>query len=392
MSAQSSTRVKAGPEFLDSSQGPFCRFLEENAFLRPHTMRDPLIALGLRSRPSIPEKSGSAVQRLLLLLFDFIAEVDPLETGTLTDRFDMYRLLADSSDDPERLEALIQACAEVCKRVTERLATQRRDQKAETAALLGLVHDTLLELSGSDADFTSKFGDSMKRFDGLSDIDDVRQLKVQLAREVALVRQLAAERQKNWEDAYGILVERVHALEENLTQTRVAASIDAVTRVATRSVFETACQEWLGSARRFVLALIDVDRLKSINDTYGHQVGDRTLATIANALKDSFRADLDVVARYGGDEFVLLARDMSFRQTESRLRMLMQSLRSSPIDLGSGRSITITLSCGMAEYSAGDTLESLVERADAAMYESKRVGGDRIAAREKPTLRSMMQH
>ena len=189
------------------------------------------------------------------------------------------------------------------------------------------------------------------------------------------------------------LSDRVRTLEARLVETTRAATVDPLTQLTTRGAFEAIAREWLASPRRqFVLALIDIDKLKFINDAHGHQAGDRAIVAVATALKNSFRADVDVVARYGGDEFALLAHDVGFRQAETRLRMLVASLRSSPIELVVGESMTLTVSCGMAECSAGDTLESLNERADAAMYEAKRAGRDRIVAKDKPTLRSLRQH
>jgi diguanylate cyclase (GGDEF)-like protein len=141
-----------------------------------------------------------------------------------------------------------------------------------------------------------------------------------------------------------------------------------------------------------VLALIDLDGLKTINDTYGHPAGDLAIRTVANALKSSFRMTVDVVARYGGDEFALLARDIGFREVEKRLRLVVSSLQATPIELGEGAPVALTVSCGMAEFTAGDTLDSLVERADKALYEAKRSGRDRIVSKPKPTLRSLLRH
>jgi diguanylate cyclase (GGDEF)-like protein len=358
-------------------------------------MRDPLIALGLRPGTAAADASGSpagATQRLLNVLLEFIAEIDPIDTGTLVDRVEMYRLLAASEVDVQQLTAVTDACAAACRQVRERVEKQRQAQKTEIAALVALVHETLGTLAGSEQGFHSNFGESMNRMEELSRVDDVRQLKLQLAREIALVRQIAVARQKAWEETCVSLTDRVRTLEERLTETKRAATIDPLTQLTSRGAFDTTVNEWLASpSRPFVLALLDLDKLKAINDTYGHPAGDRAIVTVAAALKNSFRS-VDVVARYGGDEFALLARDVGFQQVEKRLRMLATSLQSSPIELPDGQSMRVTVSCGMAEYSAGDTLASLIERADTALYDAKRAGRDRIMSKQKPTLRSLMQH
>jgi diguanylate cyclase len=359
-------------------------------------MRDPLIALGLRSRPvsSDPsdDTSSAAMQRLLNVLLEFITAVDPIDTGTLIDRVEMYRLLASSETDVQQLTAMTDTCATACGQVRERVVKQREEQKNEIVALVALVHETLGTLAGTEDGFHSNFGESMNRIEDLYRVDDVRLLKLQLAREVAMVRQLAVTRQRAWEETCVTLTDRVRTLEQRLNETAIEANVDTLTQLARRGSFEALVREALGSLRKqFVLALIDLDDLKSINDTHGHPTGDRAIVTVATALKQSFRS-FDVVARYGGDEFALLARDVGFQQVEKRLKMLTTSLQSSPIELTDGQSMRLTVSCGMAEYSAGDSLESLVERADRALYDAKRAGRDRIVSNQKPTLRSLMQH
>jgi diguanylate cyclase (GGDEF)-like protein len=355
-------------------------------------MRDPLIALGLRPQPANPDPSAVA-QRLLDLLIEFVSDVDPVDTGTVLDRVDMYQRLHQANTDPEHLTTMTDACAEACRQVRERVKRHRRDQKTEMEALVALVHETLGTLAGTESGFHSDVGDSMNRIEALTRVDDVRQLKVQLAREIAQVRRLAIERQQAWEQTSLSLNDRVRTLEARLIETTRAATVDPLTQLTTRGAFESIAREWLASPRtQFVLALIDIDKLKFINDAHGHQAGDRAIVAVASALRNSFRADVDVVARYGGDEFALLAHDVGFRQAETRLRMLVTSLQSSPIELVAGESMTLTVSCGMAACSAGDTLESLNERADAALYEAKRAGRDRIIAKDKPTLRSLRQH
>jgi len=360
-------------------------------------MRDPLIALGLRSRPASPDpsvgtSSSGAAQRLLNILLEFISEVDPIETGTLVDRVEMYRLLAESETDVEHLTPMTDACEAVCGQVRGRVKKQREDQKKEIVALAALVHETLGALAGTEQGFHSNVGESMNRIEELTRVDDIRQVKMQLAREVTLVRQLAVTRQKAWEERSAYLTERVRSLEQRLNETTIEATVDTLTQLTRRGAFEELVREVLASPRKqFVIALIDLDKLKFLNDTYGHPAGDRAIVMVADTLKSSFRS-FDVVARYGGDEFALLARDVGLQQVERRLRMLSASLHSSAIELADGQSMRVTVSCGMAEYSAGDSLESLIERADGALYDAKRAGRDRIMSKEKPTLRSLMQH
>ena len=107
------------------------------------------------------------------------------------------------------------------------------------------------------------------------------------------------------------------------------------------------------------------------------------------ALKNSVRQKRDVVARIGGDEFAMLIADLTLPQAESRLRMLSSSLASAKVETANGAPLVLTLSCGLAELSAGDTVESLMERADRALYEAKSSGKNRVRTKVKPTLREL---
>ncbi len=163
--------------------------------------------------------------------------------------------------------------------------------------------------------------------------------------------------------------------------TREEATLDPLTRIMNRGGFDRACRQWMTTEKlQFVLAMVDVDNFKRINDVHGHGLGDRALTAVAQALKNSVRQDRDVVARIGGDEFAMLISDLSLPQAESRLRMLSASLAGANVETASGAPLTLTLSCGLAELSAGDTVESLMERADRALYEAKNLGKNRVVA------------
>lgn len=129
--------------------------------------------------------------------------------------------------------------------------------------------------------------------------------------------------------------------------------------------------------RGFSLMMIDSDHLKEINDTYGHAAGDRLIQTIANVIRNAIKST-DVVARYGGDEFICLlpgASQQAALQVGERIR---QRLAEEPLPIDNGH-IAITVSIGIATYPAhGTTMEDLSKSADRALYVSKAKGRDRV--------------
>jgi len=362
--------------------------------------RDDLIALGLRTQEQLASTSTYArephfepVERLLTMLRDLIAVVELPDAGSLHQCIEDCRKAVSVAGDLAIVNGAVDACTEACAKALTQIDGQRVDQKKEIASLLDMVHEAMAIVSGDGHSFNRHLGQTMDRFEALARMEDVQQLKAKLVREVTALRQTAAERQLVFEGTLEKFNHRVKALEHQVTRTREEAALDPLTRIANRGGFDRACQEWLENEHmQFVLALIDLDDFKRINDDHGHGVGDRALTVVAQALKQSVREGHDVVARFGGDEFTMLIRDVTLRQAERRLRMLVASLATANLETPTGGSLTLTLSCGVAEHSAGDTMESLIERADKALYEAKRLGKNRIVTRDKPTMRELLQH
>jgi diguanylate cyclase len=359
-------------------------------------IKDDLIALGLGQR-SRPQDNGPVVhndslrmpiEKLLTLLRDFVAAVELADEGTLYDTIERCRKAVVSAKDAHSILASVDACHDACHQVLGELDRQRLEQKEEIATLVDMVREALAIVSGDGEHFNTHLGSSMERFEALVHINDVKQLKVKLVQEIGDLRHIAEERQKAWNATCATFNEKVTSLERQLNTTKQEASIDPLTRIPNRGAFDRSCREWLTSDRaQFVLAMIDVDHFKVVNDTYGHVTGDRTLIAVAHALRNSVRSKSDVVARIGGDEFALLVADLNLRQVESRLRMLNSSLSS--VAFETTPPLKLTLSCGVAEYSSGDTAATLMERADSALYEAKRLGRNRVIGKAKPTLRDL---
>ncbi|HUU35581.1 MAG TPA: GGDEF domain-containing protein, partial [Vicinamibacterales bacterium] len=192
-----------------------------------------------------------------------------------------------------------------------------------------------------------------------------------------------------WEETAKTLSQRVATLERDLSVVKGEAATDSLTGIANRRGFDETCERWFSlSQPNFILAILDVDDFKHINDTAGHAAGDDVLRYVARVLMQSFRAD-DLVARVGGDEFAVLAADLTLRQAESRIAAVLARF-TRPDSNGDGRPATMpTLSCGVAEYSAGDTPASLFERADEAQYAAKRMGKNRVTSKATRLLRDL---
>lgn len=172
---------------------------------------------------------------------------------------------------------------------------------------------------------------------------------------------------------------RINLLEtENIT--------DPLTKVYNRRYLERRLDEEVARSKRYSLELsvlmLDIDHFKRVNDTYGHQAGDVTLATLSRLVKTSLR-DLDVVARYGGEEFLVICTNTGIdgaALVAERLRHLVESHQIGiPDGSGGSHAIQISISIGVASLSASvDSKEKLVQAADQALYRAKEGGRNRV--------------
>jgi diguanylate cyclase (GGDEF)-like protein/PAS domain S-box-containing protein len=167
-------------------------------------------------------------------------------------------------------------------------------------------------------------------------------------------------------------------------QLELLASTDPLTGVVNRRRFFHAAEAELYRARRYdrplVLALVDIDHFKRINDTYGHAVGDDTLKTLAHAFANRLRRS-DLFARFGGEEFVCLLPETQLgdglRLCE-RLRQMVETIKLQIPDKSDPFGFTISIGVADLQHE-GDSLNQLLARADAALYKAKRDGRNQVA-------------
>ncbi len=160
-------------------------------------------------------------------------------------------------------------------------------------------------------------------------------------------------------------------------QLRIKSQTDSLTGLANRAALDRRFATALEQARRYrrplSIVMLDIDHFKRINDDFGHQMGDRVLRDFAALLDDCLRGS-DAVGRWGGEEFLILCPETSGPQAVQFAERLCEQARAFPFATG----ISQTLSAGVAELSPSDTPDSLLRRADAALYRAKHEGRDRV--------------
>lgn len=354
------------------------------------------IELGLREVPrrdDAPAQQADALKPVLDQAFALIADCvaacgdADVPIGMIQD----CRVALSNPGSPTSLAELCITGMEACRQFLARHDATESARRRQMVELVELVREAMATLVGEAAEFDSGLAASAERFDAMLKLDSLTQIKILLTREVGELKRLTEERQKSWNATLNGFSSRITELEGQLAASEQQATSDPLTGLANRAVFDRTLKELstkLGS--HFALALIDVDDFKSVNDTHGHLMGDEVLNIVATCLRSAFRNE-DVVSRHGGDEFAVLIRDMSLYQAETRVCGALDSMIASRPYSEAGEPIPFTLSVGLAEFSAGDTARSVVQRADEALYDAKRQGKNRVVRREQVYLRSLLK-
>lgn len=175
-------------------------------------------------------------------------------------------------------------------------------------------------------------------------------------------------------------------LQEKEKEIARLAYYDNLTGVANRTLFYNIAEKFLHHAKReqnkLGLMFIDLDNFKTINDTYGHKIGDRVLKEAAQVLTKSIRAN-DMVARFGGDEFIILLSGLKGNsQYQCIVTRLVRALNQVQID---DAPVQISLSIGVSFFPHdGETIDELISKADWAMYRAKNLGGNMCVSYKDP--------
>jgi diguanylate cyclase (GGDEF)-like protein len=169
------------------------------------------------------------------------------------------------------------------------------------------------------------------------------------------------------------LEETVHALETELDKAYHELLIDPLTKVYNRKALNKDLNEILEKGKDknldLVIAIVDLDHFKEINDKYGHLVGDFVLIKISDIIKKLIRHE-NKIYRYGGDEFVIIFNRMTMPQVKPIIERVIKKIESTLLRYKEDL-IRITVSIGLTQHKKGDTFEEIIKRADNALYQAK---------------------
>ncbi len=208
------------------------------------------------------------------------------------------------------------------------------------------------------------------------------QIKTALTQTVTQVNETFARQKKEYELRLQELNERMSSLRQDLVAAREEMKRDALTDAFNRGAFDAAIAQSLNVSfmlgQPVTLVMVDLDNFKHVNDNYGHAAGDEVLRAVGDCLARSFIRKSDFVARYGGDEFALILTDTSAEDCGKLMQRFLDSARKIRIESVPDEAL-VSCSVGYTEIADDDTVRTLIQRADQALYKAKAAGRDQSA-------------
>ena len=338
---------------------------------------------------------ASACERLAVMISTLpLEKLDLMQASKLSSR------LSGGSVDFEELEQILDELASLLGHALQ--STMKRDQQmqrlvSQMSGELSVVEGFLGALNQRDdaslaeavsvqtevgeasdgmaAVFDSGASLPEIRSDVLSRAQSIRARMDRYAAEAKSQRELAAQDTAQLAGRLSTLESELQNTRDELEHVRELATHDFLTGLHNRLAFEDAMKQWLADAKpgqKLCCIIWDIDFFKKVNDNYGHVVGDSVLCAVAGALNDRV-GENDLAARLGGEEFVTVIREAdasSVMKWANDVRMAIAGM----LHDAEGEKISVSVSCGIAEYMRSDNLTSILARADKALYRAKDQG------------------
>ena len=278
------------------------------------------------------------------------------------------------SDFLEQLSSRLVAAAEGIAEGGDLDAERRKNSEALNDAMRAGIDHIHREISGS-RDLQVLKQEVNTRLEGIGEaFQSFRQQEERIGAQTASGARALAERVIE-------LQQKTRSAELVIEEQRRLANTDTLTQLPNREAWSVRLQQeherWQRYKRPLTMAICDIDRFKNVNDRFGHTVGDAVLRAVSDCLVHTLRKT-DFVARFGGEEFVFLLPETTPEQAAAALEKVRLAIAALSLDTGTRKAITVTASFGVAGFTEEDEPDRVFSRADAALYQAKDAGRDRV--------------
>jgi len=245
----------------------------------------------------------------------------------------------------------------------------------EVKELLIVLARTAESVGERDQRYASHFSQFTTRLQTIADLEDLTQVRASLVKGAGELKTYVDQMALDSHQSMAQLRAEVSTYETKLKAAEEMALRDALTGLPNRRNVEERLEWRIAHQQGFCVIMLDLNRFKPVNDTYGHLAGDNLLKQFSQELRSNLRGS-DIAGRWGGDEFIVVL-DCDLNAAKSQIeRMQKWVFGDYTIQLGEGKGnlkVSVDASIGVAQWQPGETIPQLIERADAAMYKDKRM-------------------
>jgi len=246
----------------------------------------------------------------------------------------------------------------------------------EVKELLIVLARTAESLGERDQRYANHLSQFTSRLQAIADLEDLTQVRASLVQRATELKTYVDRMEEDSHQSIAQLRVEVSTYETKLKVAEELALRDVLTGLANRRNVEERIEWRIANRKMFCVVILDLNRFKLVNDMYGHLAGDSLLKQFSQELRANLRST-DLVGRWSGDEFIALL-DCDLETAKAQIARMRQwvfgeyTLQLSP-DAGKAK-VTVDAAVGVAECKPGDTIQAVIERADAAMYKEKKLG------------------
>ncbi|SPD75731.1 putative Diguanylate cyclase [uncultured Desulfobacterium sp.] len=331
----------------------------------------------------------TAFNALNILIKEFSLDLREINADGFMDELDRLAKKILSDEKAKKLPAHFEKQKKLIFSYIERLKKYLYDRENELKDIIDLLTKAMATLDTDNQVFNQEIYQQSERIEKITLLDDIKKVKSALQHEVARAREAVKNKQKSDSQRMEMLSRQVSSLNTELEKARLESQTDGLTGVYNRMAFDRYIKNLEEKNNitnaPFSLLLIDIDNFKQINDTYGHQIGDRVILALIQKCKEITRRD-DHVSRLGGDEFAIIMEGASFRNASKKAKKLTKEIANTRYAVATGYDsfeVSFTISIGVSTFRKGDTVATITERADKALYAAKSAGKSRVVSEKE---------
>jgi diguanylate cyclase len=328
----------------------------------------------------------NAIRALLLFMKDFSMDFEGIgsdkfvkQIDDLSEAFVTEKKLKTVESIFERRKKTIPAFIRGQK---EYLNTRER----EIWDIIGLQRTAISTLGTENQTYNRKVYGQSKQLEAITILDDIKTMKKNIKKEVMSIQAIVRKKEEQDRQQMEALAKQISSLNVELKKVKTKAMTDGLTKAYNREAFDSYIRKIVDQnsikSSPFSLLMLDIDDFKKINDGYGHQIGDRVLVALVKKCAEFIR-DEDFLARYGGEEFIIVLPGASLRNALKKAQRLRKTIAETHYTTDKekgGKGLSITVSIGASSFRKNDSVSTVIDRSDQALYQAKRTGKNRVAS------------